>query len=139
MKVTTTTTTGEGDKVEAISSSQVVTELGITRLDPALFEIPAGYTEATSSAELMPALATGGSLAEALFGSTVDGSSAAAPKKAGAVRIGILEPINRTPRTLQASALRNDLVGKFSKAPYQRFRSPAPHQGRSIRKRRGRM
>jgi hypothetical protein len=119
VKVTTTTTTGEGDKVEAISSSQVVTELEITRLDPALFEIPAGYTEATSSAELMPALATGGSLAEALFGSTVDGSSAAAPKKAGAVRIGILEPINRTPRTLQASALRNDLVGKFSKAPYE--------------------
>ena len=29
------------------------------------------------------------------------------------------EPINRTPRTLQANALRNDLVAKFSKAPYE--------------------
>src|SRR4051812_19619619 len=58
VKVTTTTTTGEGEKIETVSSSQVVTELEITRLDPALFEIPAGYTEATSSAEIVPTLAT---------------------------------------------------------------------------------
>lgn len=119
IKTVTTTTTGEGDKLEVSTSSQEVTELEVTRLDRALFEVPADFVEAKSSAELVPALATGGSLSDALFGSTVDGSSTAAPKKAGTIRIGILEPINKTTRNLPPSGLRQDLVAKFNKAPYE--------------------
>ena len=119
IKTVTTTTTGEGDKVEISTASQEVTELEITRLDKGLFEVPADFVEANSSAEIVPALATGGSLAEALFGSTVDGSSVAAPKKPGMIRIGVLEPINKSGRNLPPSSLRQDLVAKFNKAPYE--------------------
>jgi hypothetical protein len=119
LQTVTTTTTGEGDKVDVTTTSQEVTELEITRLDKALFEVPADYTEAKSSAEIAPALASGGSLSDVLFGSTVDGTSAAAPKKAGTIRVGILEPINKTTRTLPAGALRQELVGQFHKAPYE--------------------
>ena len=119
IKTVTTTTTGERDKLEVSTVSQDVTELEITRLDRALFEVPADFVEARSSAEIVPALATGGSLAEALFGSTVDGSSMAAPKKPGMIRIGILEPINKTARSLPTSSLRQELAAKFNKAPYE--------------------
>jgi hypothetical protein len=119
LQTVTTTTTGEGDKVDVTTTSQEVTELEITRLDKALFEVPADFKEARSNAEIAPALASGGSLSEVLFGSTVDGTSAAAPKKAGTIRVGVLEPINKTTRTLPTSALRQELVGTFHKAPYE--------------------
>jgi hypothetical protein len=69
--------------------------------------------------ELMPSVAGGASLEEAMFGSTADGTSQAAPKKAGTIRIGVLEPVNKSARTLNTRTLRQDLVGKFSKAPYE--------------------
>lgn len=119
VKSVTTTTTGEGDKLDLNSSTQEVTELEVTRLDRGLFEIPAGFVEANSSAEIVPALAGGGTFADALFGSTADGSSVAAPKKPGVIRIGVLEPINRTTRSLSSTAMRQELVGNFNKAPYE--------------------
>ena len=63
-------------------------------------------------------MATGASLDEALFGSTADGTGQAAPKKPGAIRIGVLEPVNKSARTLNTRGLREALVGKF-KAPYE--------------------
>jgi hypothetical protein len=119
VKSVTTTTTGEGDKIDVTTYSQEVTELEVTRLDPLLFEIPAGFVEAKSGAEIVPSLASGGTLADAIFGSTADGSSVAAPKKAGVIRIGVLEPLNRTTRSLPPAGLRQELVGKFNKAPYE--------------------
>lgn len=119
IKTATVTTIGEGDKLETTTSGQEVTALEVTPLDRALFEVPKDFVEAHSTAEVVPALAAGGSLADALFGSTADGTSAATPKKPGAVRIGILEPINKTARDLQTASLRRDLVGKFNKAPYE--------------------
>ena len=67
IKTATVTTTGEGSKVEVITSSQEVTELEITRLDRKLFDVPSDYVEASSSAEIVPALASGGGLANALL------------------------------------------------------------------------
>jgi hypothetical protein len=119
VKSVITTTTGDGDKAEVTTVSQEVTELEITRLDRALFDVPPGYVEAVSGAEIVPALAGGGSLADALFGSTADGTSVAAPKKPGVIRVGILEPINRTERQLSPASLRQDLVSRFNKAPYE--------------------
>ena len=136
VKVTTTTTTGEGNKAEVISSSQEVTELEVTRLDRALFEIPSGYVEASSSAEIVPALGRGG-LADALMGSTADGTSSAAPKKPGTIRIGILEPVNKTERDLAPGTLRQELVSRFNKAPYEALAlagsSPATIQQDAVR------
>ncbi len=118
VKTTSTTTTGEGNKTEVISSSQEVTELEVTRLDRALFEVPSDYVEASSSAEIVPALGRGG-LADALMGSTADGTSSAAPKKPGTIRIGVLEPVNKTQRDLAPGSLRQELVSRFNKAPYE--------------------
>ena len=117
VKSSTTTTTGEGDKAETTSTSQTVTELEITRLDKALFEVPADYVEAKSSEEIVPALGSGG-LADAVLGSTVDGTSAAAPKKAGVTRIGVLEPVNRTDSNLSGRSMRQDVVAKLNKGPF---------------------
>src|SRR5207249_1680641 len=45
--------------------------------------------------------------------------STAAPKKSGMIRIGVLEPVNKTASSMVASGLRQDLVAKFNKAPYE--------------------
>lgn len=119
VKAVTTTTLGEGDKQETTTNSVEVTSLEITRLDASLFDIPSDYSAAASSMELMPSVAKGASLEEAMFGSTADGTSQAAPKKPGTIRIGVLEPVNKSARTLNTRVLRQELVGKFSKAPYE--------------------
>lgn len=117
VKSSTTTTTGEGDKAEVTTTSQSVTELEITRLDKSLFDVPSDYVEAKSTAEVVPAVGSGG-LADAVFGSTADGTSAAAPKKPGVTRIGVLEPVNHTDRTLSGRSMRQDVVMKLNKGSY---------------------
>jgi hypothetical protein len=119
LKLATATTTGEGKSAETTTTEQDVTALEIARLDRALFEVPAGFTEANSTAEILPAVAKGESLNEALFGSTADGTSAAAPKKPGVVRFGILEPVNKTTRDIAVAGLREDLVSKFKRSGYE--------------------
>jgi hypothetical protein len=119
IKMTTTTTTGEGKNAETLSTTQEVTALDITPLESALFEVPPDFAEAGSTAEIVPSIAEGGSLSEALFGSTADGTSTAAPKRAGVTRLGILEPVNKTGNELPgAASLRQDLVARFNKAGY---------------------
>jgi hypothetical protein len=113
IKLTTITTTGEGNKTDSVTSSQEVTALEVARLDTVLFDVPKDYVEASSTAEIVPSIAKGGSLAEALFGSTADGTSTAAPKKPGTIRIGVLQPLNKVARDLPATGLREDLVSKF--------------------------
>jgi hypothetical protein len=119
VKLTTTTTTGEGEAIDIVTTQQEVTELESTKLEGALFDTPSDFAEATSSAEIVPAIATGGSLADALFGSTATGTSTPAPKKPGVIRIGVLEPLNKTARNLVPNAHRQELVRKFSKPPYE--------------------
>jgi hypothetical protein len=118
VKTVTTTTTGEADKPEVDTTIAEVTAMEVTSLDQALFEPPPDYSEAASAAELMPAVARGASLQDALFGSTVDGTSQAAPKKPGVTRIGVLEPLNKSPRALNTAMLRADLTDKFD-GPYE--------------------
>src|SRR5688500_7783621 len=119
VKLVTATTTGEGKNVETATNQQEVTALEITRLDRDLFDVPSDFTEATSTAEVAPALAKGESLNEALFGSTADGTSTAAPKKPGVVRFGILQPINKTARDMSDIGWREDLVSKFKKSGFE--------------------
>ncbi len=116
--MTTTTKTGEGDKQEIVTSAMEVTELEVTELDAALFDVPPGYTEVHSNAELMAGFQNGG-LGNALMGSTADGTSTAAPKSAGRVRIGVLEPVDRSSHKLPTRELREELAGDFSKAPFE--------------------
>lgn len=116
VKTITTVVTGEGDTQETSTTTAEVTGLEITRLDAALFDVPSDYAEAKSLLELTPSVAAGGTLADALFGSTADGTSQAAPKKPGVTRIGVLEPVNKSTRgTMQTRALRQELVTRLTK------------------------
>ena len=124
IKLTTTTTTGEGNKSESVSSSQEVTALEVAQLDTALFDVPKDYVEASSTAEIVPSMAKGGSSAEALFGSTADGTSTAAPKKPGTIRIGVLQPVNKVARDLPRPGCAR-IWSRSSSPAMRRFRSPA--------------
>ena len=118
--MTTTTKIGEGDKQEVETSSMEVTVFETTTLDAALFAVPEGYTELKSNAELVASFQGGDSgLSDALVGSTADGTSTAAPKRAGAVRIGVLEPIDKSTRKLPTGELRQELASNFRKAPFE--------------------
>lgn len=120
IKMTSTTTTGEGKNVQAVTTSQEVTALDIARLDQALFEVPKDFAEASSTAEIVPDVAKGASLNETLFGSTADGTSTVAPKRAGIVRVGVLQPVNKTKDDLPgAASLREELVSKFNTGGYE--------------------
>ena len=120
VKTITTNLSGEGDKQESSTTTAEVTALEITRLDRALFDVPADFTEAKSALELAPAMATGSTLSDVLFGSTADGTSTATVKLAGVTRIGVLEPVNTSGRSsLKMRALRQELVTKLTKAPFE--------------------
>jgi hypothetical protein len=96
-----------------------VTNFTLTTLEASLFEVPSDYAEAKSAADLLPSLAKGGSLAEALMGSTAAGTATAAPKRAGTIRVGVLEPVNRSGRELPTQTMREELVAMYRKAPYE--------------------
>jgi hypothetical protein len=115
----TTTTTGEGVEANSTTVKVEVDKMEITRLDKSLFDVPAGYTEVSSYSDLIPSMAQGGTLADALLGSVKNGTRSVRPKEAGAVRIGVLEPVNKSSRDLSTHQLQDELVGNFSKAPYE--------------------
>jgi hypothetical protein len=116
---TTTTVTGEGPDAKSTTVKIEVDKLEVTRLDKSLFDVPSGYTEVSSYSELVPSMAQGDSLADALLGSVKNGTRSVKPKDAGTVRIGVPEPSNKSQRDLSTRQLQDELVGNFSKAPYE--------------------
>jgi hypothetical protein len=90
-----------------------------------LFDVPADSVEASGIAEVMPAMARGGTVNDALFGSVLDGTSTAAPRKPGVVRVGVLQPVNKADRAMPGeSTLREDLVARFNKPGYEAMPLP---------------
>jgi hypothetical protein len=114
-----TTTTQDGKDQDVTTMAVEVTDLQVTSLEAALFDVPAGYTEVKNYQELLPSLSGGGSLADAVFGSIADGTSTVAPKKPGVIRIGVLEPTNKSGKTMPSSMLRGGLISSLSKAPFE--------------------
>ena len=53
-----------------------------------------------------------------MFGSISAGTSTVAPKLAGFVRIGIIEPGNKSGQTISAAMLREGLTAGFAKRPF---------------------
>ncbi|HVF89406.1 MAG TPA: hypothetical protein VNH22_05015, partial [Blastocatellia bacterium] len=125
------------DGRQSVTSTTEVLELTSATLDPALFEIPSGYSEAKSTQEFYAAAAAAMSrnagddtnrdsnTASAPATSappssggaaTVPGTvSASSPKKAGAVRIGLVMPkaqmSDNIPAANAAEAVRNTFAG----------------------------
>jgi hypothetical protein len=131
---TTTMFDDSGREISKITTE--VIELTTTALDPALFDIPAGYTEAKNAQEFyagavtssMPSTrrsneesatgerVTGGASASTTAAAVAAGTVAAAtPKKAGAIRIGIVLPRTQMSDNISgaaaAEAVRNTFVG----------------------------
>jgi len=114
------------------TTTREVVELSRSPLDPALFEVPAGYTEASSYAQMSGATSgqTGaddnevsgaGSNAGTAGGAPPSSSTAAAgpgPKKPGVVRIGVVLPRTQMERNTSgmdvATAVRNTLAQQLN-------------------------
>jgi hypothetical protein len=107
----TTTMYGPNGAVTFTAQKEVI-DLSRDTLDPALFDIPAGYTEAQSAQELygMPSMG-------AVTGANVpDTSSAADAKSAGTIRIGVAPINNKTDKTVSTDTLRERLIGEIQSA-----------------------
>jgi hypothetical protein len=104
----TTTITGEDGKPNAVVME--ISELEITNLDAALFDIPAGLTEAGNLGALTKAVSDANEvkLAEQL-------TTPAAPvqKTPGVALVGVLEVANKTTQQVETRALRDRLVSQL--------------------------
>jgi hypothetical protein len=114
----------------AMTMTLEATDISNVTLDPALFEIPAGYTEAASMTELYGATpadtssmrhvndgrppvgseaGTGGMSTSAAMSGAMSGA-AVAPKRPGVVRVGVAPIANRSGREVSTDSLRVQLV-----------------------------
>ena len=109
-----------GDKGQLMfTTTKEVVELSRAPLDIALFEVPAGYTEAASMQELygMPSIADlMGSQGQP--GNTSMANAAVAPKpveakQPGTIRIGVVQINNKASRSVSQETLRQRLVGQI--------------------------
>ena len=117
----------------AMTTTLEVTDISNVTLDPALFEVPAGYTEAASMAELYGAPsadtssmhhivsdgrpagggeAEGGGMSTPSATSNMANPAAAgvAPKRPGVVRVGVVPVANRSGREVSTESLGVQLV-----------------------------
>jgi hypothetical protein len=119
VKVTTRMFDADGN--ESFTSTTEVIELTRVTLDPALFEIPAGYTEAASMQEIYaPSVGdvaggmgggTGGSMPGGVASAAAAMTTAASSKKPGMIRIGVVGLNNRTSESIEPESLRQKLIG----------------------------
>jgi hypothetical protein len=106
-----------------MTTTKEVIDLSRQTLYQALFEIPAGYTEAASSQELYAAPSMASLMAQAQ-GQTTDTQSPAqtatvtaqGAKKPGSVLIGVVQINNRSGRDVSAEVLRQRLIGQLQAA-----------------------
>ena len=129
-----TTSFFKDGKVQFTSTTEVV-EISRATLDAALFDVPAGYTEARDARELYDPAGVAaamqsqarddddddnsGAAAGAAGGSTSSSSgSASVPsvgaKRAGVVRVGVIPPSNKTDKQVGIGELRAQLVAALT-------------------------
>jgi len=117
----TTTSYGPDGRV-AFTSTKEVVELSREPLDAALFDVPAGYTEASSAQELyampsMSAMMSQMSKAQPPVeddqGHAANAGSAKAP---GAIRVGVVQINNRTDHAVSAETLRARLLSEIQES-----------------------
>jgi hypothetical protein len=107
-----TTIMGDDGKPNVVSME--ITELEITNLDPALFDIPPGMNDAGNLQALTRAVsdANESKLAQDLTTSTTP----PAPKIPGAALVGVPEVVNKTTQQIDTRALRGRLVSELADA-----------------------
>jgi hypothetical protein len=107
-----TTITGDDGKPNVVSME--ITELEITTLDAALFDIPAGMNDAGNLQALTKAVSDANEtkLSQELTSSTAP----PAPKIPGAALVGVPEVVNKTTQQIDTRALRGRLVSELADA-----------------------
>jgi hypothetical protein len=119
--IETTKIYGENGQLMMTQTKEVV-ELSRASLDTALFDIPAGYTEATNASELYGAPSMASIMGAANQGqadnarpsvSTMPSSAATEAKKPGSILIGVVQFNNRAGRAVSLDALRQRLIGQL--------------------------
>jgi hypothetical protein len=114
-----TTTSYGPDGSVAFTSTKEVIELSREPLDAALFDVPAGYTEASSTQELY-APPSMGQMAEQMSKGRppVEDSNNNTPmsntKAPGSIRVGVVQIKNKTDHSVSTESLRGRLVGEIS-------------------------
>jgi len=119
---TTVTDAKEKDKdkeKDVTAMSMEVVDLKVTTLDKALFDVPPDYTEVKDYKTLLPSIAAGGTVSDAVFGSVADGTSTVAPKKDGVIRVGVVAPANKSGKELPDMRLLGSMLGGFTKQPFE--------------------
>ena len=104
-----TTTFIDGENKPTVMSMEVL-EFEVTRLDTSLFEIPEGLTAALNSYELSKAVSDANEQKLAAEGPAV------VERKAGAMRVGVPEVINKTTHEVDTRALRTQLIAELTEA-----------------------
>ena len=103
------------------SNTKEVVELSRQPLDPALFEVPAGYTQAQSTQELyaapsIDAIMSGRANSQIATGADSDTPSAVNTRKPGTIRVGVVQINNKSGRPVSEETLRARLVGQIQGA-----------------------
>jgi hypothetical protein len=111
---------GEGGQVTFMTTKEVV-ELSREPLDIALFDVPAGYTEATTTQELyaMPSMESVMSgTTQTSTGNTVSpsASNTSVAKRPGSIVIGVVQFNNKAGRAVSLDSLRARLLGQIESA-----------------------
>ncbi|MEP6706749.1 MAG: hypothetical protein ABJC05_04490 [Pyrinomonadaceae bacterium] len=97
------------------STTKEVIELSRQPLDVALFELPAGYTEAASFQEMyMPSADTTGTGNYPGQQSPGTMGTATAARAAGGIRVGVVAINNKTDHAVSGDSLRARLIGEIS-------------------------
>jgi|SRR5215204_964853 len=114
------------------SQTREVIELSRATLDMALFDIPAGYTQAADSSELyaMPSMASMGEMNPGQPGVQPGQGTAAAnqPKQPGALVIGVVQFNNKSSRSLSLDLVRQRLIGQIQGAGFSAIAMNATSQ-----------
>lgn len=118
-----TTTVYDQNDQPTFSTTKEVAELSRQPLDAALFDIPAGYTEARNYQELNGQQDTAAIVAEAMARNreaaeepTERPGPSAAAKRPGTIRIGVVPVNNRTNNSVSTEALRGRLISSIEGA-----------------------
>lgn len=115
----------------AMTSTTEVTEISTVTLDPALFDVPAGYTQAANMQELYSSMGAGGMATGMPGGGMPPGArppsgdgqgmaaamsamSATRPKQPGMIRVGVAGINNSANGSVSLATLRGQLVGSIS-------------------------
>lgn len=111
--VVTTKIYGEDGRV-TFSTTKEVVELSRAPLEAALFDVPAGYTEAASAEELYAAPSMNAMMPQTLMSGRPEVAAAMAQARtAGTVRVGVVEINNKSGRPVSGDALRARLIGQI--------------------------